>query len=122
MSAACPLSGKTVLLVEDEGIVAMLAEDIFEQAGCNVDLAMRLTQAMELAQTGHYDFAVLDVNLGDGQTSYPVAQVLRQRAIPFLFVTGYDPAGIDRDFQNLVAVRKPYVADELVGAACALVG
>lgn len=122
MAGDYALSGRAVLLVEDEGIIAMLGEDIFSDAGCTVTLAMQLDEAVEQARSQSFDLAVLDVNLGSGQTSYPVAEILLQRAIPFLFVTGYDATGLDDRFRNITTVRKPYASGELVRAAAALVG
>lgn len=84
------LQGLTVLLVEDESMVSMLAEDVFLDAGCVVLLAMRLREALEIARTEKLDFAVLDVNLGGGDTSYPVAELLEEREVPYMFATGYE--------------------------------
>jgi CheY-like chemotaxis protein len=116
---AC-VEGRTVLLVEDESLVSMLAEDVLENAGCEVLLAMRLGEALELANTADLDFAILDVNLGGGDTSYPVAQLLEEKEIPFFFASGYSAAGVDQRFQHCCRIQKPYTADSLLRAAAAL--
>jgi DNA-binding response OmpR family regulator len=120
MTASGDLDGCTVLLVEDESLVSLLAEDILTEAGCTVLLAMRLREALQLAQSAEFDLAVLDVNLGGGETSYPVAEILRQRNIPFLFATGYDAAALPAAFRDAGAVQKPYRAKELLTAAAAI--
>lgn len=114
------LEGRRVLLVEDESLVSMLAEDVFADAGCVVLLAMRLGEAIKLAEEAEIDFAVLDVNLGGGETSYPVAEVLLERQIPFVFATGYDIEGLDPRFQSRPRVQKPYSPERLLQLAAAL--
>lgn len=108
------LKGRVVLLVEDESLVSMLAEDVLQEAGCDVRLAMRLADALRIATEAELDVAVLDVNLGGGDTSYPVAEVLAERGVPFLFATGYDWAGIDQRFQNCRWLQKPYAPRALL--------
>lgn len=114
------LTGLDVLLVEDDFMVSMLAEDILLEAGARVLLAMQPGPAMEIAAHATLDAAVLDVNLGEGRTSYPIAQVLRDREIPFLFLTGYDENGLDRQFENQLKLQKPYAPEALVEAVRAL--
>ncbi|GJD31180.1 hypothetical protein PMNALOAF_2433 [Methylobacterium adhaesivum] len=101
------LHGRRVLLVEDESLVAMLAEDMLTELGCEVVIAMRLDKALALARTGTFDAAVLDVNLGDAR-SYPVADVLFERALPFLFATGYGVQGLEPTYQDVPVLQKPY--------------
>ncbi len=114
------LEGLRVLLVEDESMVSMLAEDVFADAGCVVLLAMRLIEAIELARDTPFDFAVLDVNLGGGDTSYPLAEILLEKQIPFMFTTGYAAEGMDSRFREWPRVQKPYSPDQLVRAAAQL--
>lgn len=87
------LEGRRVLLVEDESMVAMLAEDMLLDLGCDVVVAMRLDQALAQVEAGDFDLAVLDVNLGS-TPSYPVADALFERCVPFLFATGYGLEGV----------------------------
>ncbi|WP_235911432.1 response regulator [Croceibacterium soli] len=116
MNGAAALEGKTVLLVEDESLVSMLAEEILMEAGCEVILAMRLDRALEVARSAEIDCALLDVNLGNGATSFPVAQVLSERGVPFIFVSGYGTHGIDGAYANAPVVQKPYRPDLLLSA------
>ena len=98
--------GCRVLLVEDESLVAMVAEDTLLDLGCEVVLAMRLDAALSLAREADVQLGVLDVNLGEGR-SYPVADILRARGIPFLFATGYSVAGLDPPYRARRPCRSP---------------
>lgn len=110
------LAGRRVLLVEDESLVAALAEDILLDAGCEVVLAMRLDEALRLAADHGIELAILDVNLGSAR-SYPVADILRMRAVPFLFATGYGRDGVDAAYRDAPVVQKPYRAQDLLSCA-----
>ncbi|MFD6441646.1 response regulator, partial [Peribacillus sp. NPDC060186] len=113
------LNGRRVLLVEDESLVAMLAEDMLTDLGCEVVIAMRLDKALDLARTGTFDAAVLDVNLGDAR-SYPVADVLFERALPFLFATGYGVQGLEPVYQDVPVLQKPYQQRPMQHLLCRL--
>lgn len=121
MNNTVHLSGMRVLLVEDESLVSMLAEDILAEAGCEVVLAMRLEEGLHLAASERFDLAVLDINLGGGQTSYPIARLLMDRAIPFAFASGYGHQALSTDLQKHPMVQKPYTPATLLdGVARAL--
>ncbi|UIY45638.1 response regulator [Methylobacterium radiotolerans] len=96
-----------MLLVEDESLVAMMAEDMLLDLGCEVVTAMRLDKALECACLEPFDLAVLDVNLGDAR-SYPVADLLFERCTPFLFATGYGRQGLEPAYQSVPVMQKPY--------------
>lgn len=105
-----------ILIVEDEMTIALLLEEMVEELGHQVaGLAMRLPQAVELARSHPFDLAILDVNL-DGMMSYPVADVLAERGVPYVFATGYGPAGLEPEFRDRVIIKKPYGMDDLRGA------
>lgn len=107
------LSGRRILLVEDESLVAALAEDLLLDAGCEVILAMRLDEAMVLAADDEVELGILDVNLGT-ERSYPVADLLRARGKPVIFATGYGREGLNGAYQDVPVLQKPYRADELL--------
>ncbi|NQE63976.1 response regulator [Caulobacter sp. RHG1] len=107
-----------ILIVEDEMTIAMLLEDMIEALGHAVTgLASRLGKALELAAADGFDLAILDVNL-DGRSSSPVAQLLRERGVPFFFATGYGRSGVDPAFADVLVLSKPFLIEEL-GAAIA---
>lgn len=103
-------------VVEDEVMVAMYVEDLLTELGFVVaEMATSLEQALPLARSGNFDFAVLDVNL-DGCVSFPVADVLRQRGIPFLFATGYGSTGFIEGYCDAVRIQKPFLSRDLAEA------
>jgi DNA-binding response OmpR family regulator len=106
-----PLSGCRILLIEDEAMVCMLLEDMLTTLGCEVvGPAAGLREALSLARTTQFDAAVLDVNL-NGEKSYPVADLLMERGVPFLFSTGYD--SLQSGYDGLPRLQKPFKQKDL---------
>jgi CheY-like chemotaxis protein len=104
---------KRILVVEDEVLVAMELEDLLLTMGHDVvGPATRLSQAIKLALEEDIDFAVLDVNLA-GTASFPLADILRERGIPFVFATGYSSEGVAAAYSNEPTLRKPYAPKDL---------
>jgi len=108
-----PLSGRRVLVVEDEMIVAWLLEDMLADFGCVVvGPAARVEQALAVIDAEAIDAAVLDLNL-NGQKSYPVADALAARGVPFVFSTGYDKGRLLDGYRCFPVLQKPYHRAEL---------
>ncbi len=105
-------SGLHVLAVEDESMVAFMIEDMLNELGCTADFAWRVPQGVEMADRGHYDLALLDVNLA-GETVRPVALKLRERGVPIVFASGYGSAAALEGFEGTPTVGKPFVIDDL---------
>jgi CheY-like chemotaxis protein len=102
-----------ILVVEDEMTIALLIEDMLADLGHEVvGLEMRLGPALEAAAALEADFALLDVNL-DGRMSFPVAERLEARDIPFAFVTGYGAAGVSPAFRDRPVLSKPFLLRDL---------
>jgi CheY-like chemotaxis protein len=105
-----------VLVVEDEYLIRMLVEDMLADLGYSVVAAVgTMTAATELAVSGDFNAAVLDVNL-NGNEIFPVADILERRGLPFVFVTGYGESTLPERYRNWPALQKPFQADQL-GAA-----
>lgn len=101
------------LLVEDEPLIAMLFESYVEELGVAwIVRAASLAAGLEAARTGDFDFALLDVNL-NGKRSYPIADLLAGRRIPFIFLTGYGQQGLDDRFAGRPVLTKPFSARSL---------
>jgi len=97
-----------VLIVEDEVMISMMIEDmVCDLGGEVVGPAPKFEQAMALALEEDLDLAVLDVNL-DGLVVYPIADVLRCRNIPFIFMTGYDSSVVPQRYQHECVLSKPF--------------
>ncbi len=101
-------------------LVAMAVEDMLLELGHEVaGLASRLGPALALARESRFDAAMLDVNLA-GEPSFPVADILIERSIPFLFATGYGRPGIDERYRGHPMHQKPFRPADLGAALAAL--
>jgi len=113
MSGKHAVAPKRILVVEDEMMVAMLVEDMLTDLGHTViAVASHMDRAVEYAERGEFDLAILDLNL-NGEKSYPVAEALRARKVPFLFATGYGEGVLPEDFRNVPTLQKPFVSEQL---------
>lgn len=116
------LSGRRVLIVEDEMLVSMLVEDIVGDFGCVVvGPAARLDQARPLAESADIDVALLDLNLG-GARSTPVADILARRGIPFVFMSGYGALGLEPPHDTRPVIEKPFSPESIEAALIAALG
>jgi light-regulated signal transduction histidine kinase (bacteriophytochrome) len=116
-TVAKPLTGKSVLLVEDSMIIALDSEDALRMLGAAAVLvAASSTQARIVLDQGPIDWAVLDFNLGN-ETSLGVAAELTERGVPFVFATGYgDSIDLPSTFKDVNIVKKPYSVADLAAA------
>ena len=113
MNAVDKSGQRAWLIVEDEPLVAMLVEDAIAELGLTATgMATRVDKALQLIEEQTFAGAILDVNLA-GEAVYPVATVLRERQIPFLFLTGYGEEAIRRDFDNMPIVKKPFTVEQI---------
>jgi CheY-like chemotaxis protein len=109
-----------ILIVEDEMLVAMNIEDMLLDLGHEVaGLASRVEPALALAREAAFDLAMLDVNLA-GEPSFPIADILAERGIPFMFATGYGTKGIAEGYRHHVVLQKPFRAADLAQALSAV--
>ncbi|WP_292060405.1 MULTISPECIES: response regulator [unclassified Brevundimonas] len=115
------LSGRRVLIVEDESLVAMLLETILGDMGCTViGPESNVGDGLRVA-TGETDLdaALLDVNVA-GQEVFPIAEALKARGVPFVFSTGYGESGLPEHWRGNPTVQKPFtdaaIRDALMAA------
>ena len=102
------LDGMTVLLVEDEAIIALMVEDMLQELGAaSVHRAGKVEPALRLLAERRPDVAVLDVNLG-GEYAFPVAERLQATGVPFVFATGYGRKGIPDALSAQRVIQKPF--------------
>ncbi len=104
---------RRILIVEDEPFIALTLEDMlfelgFIVAGCVADVPA----ALALIGREEIDGALLDVNLGS-QKIDPVADLLAERACPFVFTTGYGRAGVPAAYADRAVLQKPFGMDDL---------
>jgi CheY-like chemotaxis protein len=108
-----PIAGSRVLVVEDEMLVAWLLGDMLAELDCAVvGPASSVNQALAMIDAEAIDAAVLDVNL-DGQMSYPIADALAARGVPFVFSTGYDRDTLLDGYRTFSVLQKPFHRSEL---------
>ncbi|MCC7271598.1 MAG: response regulator [Alphaproteobacteria bacterium] len=111
------LAGVRVLVVEDEAMIAMLMEDMLAEAGCGTTIvAATLEDALRDAEDAAIDLAIVDLNLA-GKDALPVAAVLRRRAVPFVFSTGYGAGGLPDEHRGVPILQKPFQEDDLLRCA-----
>lgn len=101
-------SGLVVLLVEDETLVAGMLQGMLSALGYSVaGPADSVDAALAIIQGETVDAAVLDINL-NGKMSYPVADELNARGIPFVFSTGYGIDTLPAGYEDCVLLKKPF--------------
>jgi len=107
LNAASFLNGKTILLVEDEFLLALQLEELLQSRGGMVLGPFRtLDDAMQAARREEFDFAILDVNL-NGTMVYPLADDLLARSVPFLLLSGYSLSNLPERFRAVTRLNKP---------------
>lgn len=108
-----------VLVVEDETIVGMDLVMLLEEWGYAAKGPLKnVPKALKLLESFAPDVAILDVNLGEGTTSAPIAERLAEMKVPFLFLTGYDETRYVSGGTHIDAphLRKPLDDHELRNA------
>jgi len=101
-------AGRRVLVVEDEFLVSLTTIEFLECAGCEVvGPATTVAMAMQFVETEFLDAAVLDINIS-GDTIWPVAEALRRKGVPCLFLSAYSPLSeIPELFKVAPRLEKP---------------
>ncbi|BAI95956.1 response regulator [Sphingobium sp. TA15] len=110
------LAAQTVLIVEDDYYLAFDTADALRDAGAGI-LGPFPTEekAMDAIRLGRPSAAVLDINLGNGP-SFRLARLLKERGVPFLFLTGYDEEVIPSDLNDALRLQKPIAPREIVAS------
>jgi CheY-like chemotaxis protein len=107
------LSGRRVLVVEDEMLVLIMIEDMLADLGCkSVNSAATVDKALTLINAQAFDIALLDMNL-NGSDSHPVAEALSARGVPFIYSTGNTGQSLRGGYSNRPVLKKPFKYEEL---------
>ena len=107
------LTGRRVLVVEDEMLILMMIEDMLADLGCTeVVTAATVQKALVLVADQEFDAAMLDMNL-NGNDTYEVADALAARRVPYFFSTGNNLSSIREEYRTASFLRKPYTLDDL---------
>jgi PAS domain S-box-containing protein len=116
------LSGKRVLIVEDEPLIALELMAMLEAARAHVvGPARSMRQARELIHEQTLDAALLDINLAEERTDELAAALLR-RKVPLAFVSGYGRETLPPAFQTAALIAKPFRPEEVIAKLSELVG
>jgi two-component SAPR family response regulator len=107
------VAGCRVLVVEDETLIAVLIEDMLASMDCEVVGPIgKLETAIQIAQEGKFDIAILDVTIRGGKV-YPVAEHLLARGVPFVLASGYGNWALPPWLRDQRRLTKPFTAAEL---------
>jgi DNA-binding response OmpR family regulator len=105
----------TVLIVEDEFLIAIALEELVEELGLHYLVAHSVDEALSVVATAEVDMAIVDLFLGD-RDSGPVAQALKDRRIPFFICSGTEVADLSDAFDGATVLSKPYRDAEVIAA------
>ncbi len=104
--------GPSILVVEDEPLISMMLEDFLDALGYRLAGCVDgVSEALQRVAKGGFDAALLDVNLRDGETSWPVADALRERGQPFILATGGANDMVPERHADVPVLSKPYTLD-----------
>jgi CheY-like chemotaxis protein len=115
--------GCTILIVEDEPLISMMLEDFLDSLGHEVVGACdSVEDALERVEQGGFDIAIIDVQLKDGKSVWPVADKLADAGTPFILATGghVDPPPGRHAAAPVLA--KPYTMDAIDPAIAQAIG
>jgi CheY-like chemotaxis protein len=111
--AGRPMPNARLLIVEDEYLIRLLLEDMLTEFGCSIAaVAATLEEGKKAAETAAVDLAILDVNI-DGQQVFPIADILKRRGLPFIFITGYGARGLPNGYRDMPTLQKPFQMEDL---------
>lgn len=97
-----------ILVAEDEYLIARHMRTLLRRlGGDDVGPVPDLDRAIELARTERLAAAILDIKPADDRPAYPLADLLAERGVPFLFVSGYSPQDLPRRYRNVPLTVKP---------------
>ena len=109
-------ASRSILIVEDEPLIAMMLEDFLESLGHEVAGSCdSVGDALAAVEQGGFDVAILDVNL-KGENVWPVASLLREKNVPFVIATGGHVDPPPPEFNDAPVIEKPYTVDRVTPA------
>jgi len=107
---------RSILIVEDEPLIAMMLEDFLDSLGHSVrGTCDTVACALDEIEKGGFDLAILDVNL-KGENVWPVATKLREKKVPFVIATGGHVDPPPPEFNDAPVIEKPYTVDRVTPA------
>jgi len=109
-----------VLVVEDEPLVAMMIESMLEDVGyVVVATAPSVSAGLAAVDENELDLAILDMTLGR-DSSFPIADALQDRGVPFVFASGYDARSLPDKHNTRQVLSKPFTLKDLKSKLAAI--
>ena len=109
-------ASRSILIVEDEPLIAMMLEDFLESLGHRIAASCdNVREALAAVDRGGFELAILDVNL-KGENVWPVAARLRQDGVPFVLASGGHVDPPPSEFASVPLIEKPYTIDRVTPA------
>jgi len=109
-----PGTSRSILIVEDEPLIAMMLEDFLETLGHRVVASCdSVDDALGHIESGGFDVAILDVSLKDGRQVWPVADRLAAAGTPFVLATGGHVEPPPAAHADAPVLAKPYTIDAI---------
>lgn len=106
--------GRNILIVEDEPLIAMMLEEFLDSLGHNVVATCdNVDDALQHASDGGFDVAIIDVQLRDGRSAWPVADKLAENGTPFVLATGGHVEPPPVQHREVPVLSKPYTIDSI---------
>ena len=113
------LAGRRILLVEDDYYQAKELQHLLRAAGATIlGPTDEIAEVVTLLERETVDVALLDINLGQ-EASYEIPALLRDRGVPFLFLTGYDQEHVPAAFAAIPVLQKPADEQEILASLIA---
>lgn len=105
---------RSILIVEDEPLIAMMLEDFLESEGHSIaGMCETVAEAMERIDQGGFDVAIVDVHLKNGEHVWPVADRLEELGLPFVLATGGHVEPPPARHAGAPMLNKPYAMDAI---------
>ena len=111
--------GRSILVVEDEALIALDVAEEFEKRGARVKVANSQRQAVQLVEADGLSAAILDHGLKDGD-SLALCKRLQERGIPFVIYSGYRDIDVESACLTAPFIEKPASMEVLVATVEAL--
>jgi len=106
---------QTLMIVEDEALVAIVLRDVLTEAGYIVlDLTTRHVEALEVAKESKPDLALVNIQLAGGDDGIELAEHLKALRIPVVFISGQTSRAQSAETVAIASMPKPYDANEMV--------
>lgn len=113
MTILASLAGCRILVVEDDMMIALVVEEVLQNLGCIVVGPVgKLDAALRLANEEDLDAAILDITIRGGET-FPVAECLQARGVPFALASGYGDWALPVAYRNQPRLTKPFTVQDL---------